>query len=81
MKYIGKINFDNRNYDCREINSKFGCVTVASLGLCNALFDNECRFINEEAEKIDEMVFFYVPNEVLKSEEKSINKYLEDNII
>lgn len=81
MRYLGQINFDNRNYNCREINSKFGCVTVASVGLCNVLFDNECRFVDDKAENIDEMIFFYVPDEILESNEKSINKYLEENII
>jgi hypothetical protein len=81
MNYIGEINFNNRNYNCREISSKFGCVTIASMGLHDALFDNEYRFINDHAEKIDEMIFFYVPDEILECKEKSIKKYLELNVL
>jgi hypothetical protein len=51
------------------------------MSLHEALFDNECRFVNDHAEKIDDMIFFYVPNEIFECEEKSINKYLELNVL
>jgi hypothetical protein len=81
MKSTGKIELNNKKYDYRELNSKFGCVTIASQELNDALFDDDCCFVNDHAEKIDELIFFYVPSDIFSCSEKLINKYLERNLL
>ena len=81
MKSINSVRFNNQIYNYREVNTKFGCVTIASEELNDALFDDDCRFVNDHAEKIDEMIFFYVPPEIFSATEKSISKYLVHNIL
>ena len=81
MESINSIRFNKEIYNYREVNTKFGCVTIASQELNDALLDDDCRFVSVQAEKIDEMIFFYVPPEIFSANEKSISKFLEHNIL
>lgn len=60
MKHGEPITFAGRTYDTRLVTlSNTEEVTVALLQLADALLNDDGEPLNEEAERLDESVFFY----------------------
>ncbi len=69
------VKFKDVEYIIREIElPELGIVLVSTNDLNNALMDNGCDYISEEAKNIDEEIFYFVEkNEILLKDEELIN--------
>lgn len=80
-----QIEFNGISYDCRIVESNDGEeLTIAPLSLYDAIHPNEWGsendgFVNKEAERIDETVFFYIDNDTLKLEDDELIDELKES--
>jgi len=74
------ITFDGVKYPVRLMDSdEFGIVYVGIESMEDAMLDDECDLINEEAEAIDSQIMFYVPDEIIDDEGK-VMSYLNRHL-
>ena len=74
------ITFDGVKYPVRLMDSdEFGIVYIGVESMEDAMLDDECDFINEEAEAIDSQIMFYVPDEIIEDEGK-VMSYLNRHL-
>ena len=74
---LDKFIFQSKEYQCRKINTEYGEFLISSDELEFKIIDDRGKYISEEAKLIDEMIFFYVPTDILFSSETVINDYIE----
>lgn len=76
------ITFNGVKYPVRLVDMKeFGKVYVGVESMEDAIFNDGCDLINEEAETVDSQIFFYVPDEIIEDEGKVIsylNRHLDE---
>ena len=74
------ITFDGVKYPVRLVDlEEFGTVYIGVESMENAMLDDECNLINEEAEAVDSQIIFYVPDEIIEDEGK-VMSYLNRHL-
>ena len=56
-----------------------GYLLVSTETLRDRLYDETGNFVSAQAERIDEVLFTYVPEEIFKLDQKSIFEYVMQN--
>lgn len=57
------ILFEDAWHETRQIFlPKFGHVMIAKVALRDLLLDDDCEYVTDEAEAIDEQIFYFVEN-------------------
>ena len=77
---LDKLLLHSKEYHYREIYTKVGAVLISSDELESNLFDDKGKYVSEEAKYIDEMIYFYVPTNVLFYEETVIQSFLDKTV-
>ena len=79
LEVITLIKFNGREYPTKLLNIPgFGEKLVSIEGLEKTLFDAEGFYVSDEARVIDEKIFFYVPDNIINSNEKSLVELIEE---
>ena len=74
------ITFDGVKYPVRLVDlEEFGTVYIGIESMENAMLDDECELINEEAEVVDSQIMFYVPDEII-DDERNVMSYLNRHL-
>jgi hypothetical protein len=77
---MNTIKFENKEYEVKEITlDEIGSVLIGSESLCKELIPDCKDFKSDEARNIDEHIYFYVSDEILQSDNKSLTEYVERN--
>ncbi len=67
------VEFQNRKYKIREIElPEFGCVFVSTVSLNDAIMGNGSDYVSDEAQKIDEGIYFFVEDDEIELDEKDL---------
>lgn len=76
------ITFNEKEYPARSIDVEdFGEVTIASLKLDEELFDKDGNYVSREALRVDEGIFFYVDEELLKEmSDSALSAYVQESL-
>lgn len=78
------ITLNGNTYKARIINlPNEGAVMIATLALSEALFkDGDCanEYVSDEAEEIDEEIFFYVEENELELPVKELIEIIQENL-
>ena len=70
------INYKNKNYPILEINlPEFGYVTIATDTLKDALLNEDYSYKSEEAQAVDEKIFFFVEEEKINLSVRELREY------
>ena len=80
IEYRETVMFDGKAYNTRSVCIKeFGYETIASETLEEKLL-NDGAYVSEEAQEVDEGIFFYVPDAILNGYTgKELSKYVEQH--
>lgn len=74
------ITFGNKNYYVRSVCLDGYVYLVAEFRLNEVLFNVNGNYINEEARKIDESIFFFVDEQEINFSDKDLIRRLQENI-
>lgn len=73
------IEFNGKKYPTKQVNiPEFGERLVSVESLEESLMDAEGFYVSDKAQVIDEKIFFYVPDDVINEDEKSLVEFIED---
>ena len=75
------IKFNGKEYSTKQVNvPDFGERLISVESLEESLMDAEGFYVSDEAQVIDEKIFFYVPDDVINKDEKAIAKFVDECI-
>ncbi len=76
------IRFNGREYTTRDVRLEEYKVTVkvAPEELDSLLFDEEKGYASREAELIDELIYCFIPEEMMDSPDEEIAQYIYDKV-
>lgn len=77
------VEYEGKKYPCREVHGviEFGDVIVSVESLENQLiYPGSGSPVSREAEKLDEKIFFYVPDDKINLPEDELKAYVEKSI-
>lgn len=75
------IVFEGKEYPAREVKiGDYGNVIVSVVSLNNMLIDQLCVPVSDEAEEIDDGIFFYVEDNEIDLPDEEIEKIVLENI-
>lgn len=67
------IKYNGKEYPSRTIEVPgFGERTISVESLEDALLDADSLYVSDEAQVIDEKIFFYVPDDVIDDDDESL---------
>ena len=73
------IEFDGKEYPTKLLNiPDFGERLVSVESLEKSLFDAEGFYVSDEAQVVDEKIFFYVPDNIIDEDEKTIVEFVDE---
>ncbi len=73
------IKFNGKEYSTKQLHiPDFGERLVSVESLEESLMDAEGFYVSDEAQVIDEKIFFYVPNDIINEDEKTIVEFIEE---
>ncbi len=73
------IEFDGKEYPIRLLDiPNFGKRLVSVESLEESLFDAEGLYVSDEAQVVDEKIFFFVPDNIINEDEKEIVRLIEE---
>lgn len=73
------IKFNGREYPTKLLNIPgFGEKLVSVESLEKSLHNAEGFYVSDEAQVIDEKIFFFVPDDVIDKDEKEIVEFVEE---
>ena len=73
------IKFNGKEYPTKLLNiPDFGEKLVSVESLEETLFDAEGFYVSDEAQVIDEKIFFYVPDDVIHHDKESLIEFIEE---
>lgn len=73
------IEFNGKEYPTKLLNIPgFGERLVSIESLEKTLFDTKGFYVSDEAQVIDEKIFFFVPDDVIDEDEKEIVEFIEE---
>jgi hypothetical protein len=76
------IVFEKSEYPIREIHlSEFGNVIISTLILSRKLLDENSRYVSENAQLVDEKIFYYVEPDQIELPDKKIAKIILSELI
>ncbi|MBO4965885.1 MAG: hypothetical protein J6C81_06440 [Muribaculaceae bacterium] len=84
MEATEYIEYHKANYPLYsiEFNDDLGehneLVSIQSLS--DALFDNDGKYVDHEAEEIDDSIFYYIPDELSGQSIEEIREFIENDI-
>lgn len=69
-----RVEFNGRLYNLRLINfgDDWGVYFVASLQLERLLWDEDCGYTCDEAQAVDELIFYFIPNHHFRLSDKDL---------
>ena len=74
---VKNIKFQNRTFPLRELEfTKYNNVVISTIELNNLLMTNTGGFVSEEAEAIDECIYYYVESNQLSLSDKQLIKLI-----
>jgi len=77
MKTYESISFDKKTYKGRSLDIKgWGHYLIASTSLQKKLLDEDGDYRSEEAQIIDEQIFFFIPLNHYKFSDKELEKQI-----
>lgn len=74
------IKFMGKDYPSVIVSLPFGERKISSIDLNESLMDNEGGYVSEEARLIDEKIFYFVEDEILRFRENEIVKIILSEI-
>jgi len=78
---MNNIEFENNIFPVREVHlSKFGGVFISTNKLNNMLVDMKGNYVSPLAEKIDELIFFFVDDSEIILGEKNLSKIIQNQL-
>jgi hypothetical protein len=79
---MDKIIFDSKEYHIREIDfPETGCVLVSSITLNDVLLNDLGNYVSEEANTIDEQIFYFVEEEMLQLEDSKLIEVIKNQLM
>lgn len=73
------IKFNGKEYPTRQLNiPNFGEKLVSVESLEKSLYDAEGFYVSDEANEVDEKIFFYVPDDVIDDDDESLAEFIEE---
>ena len=66
------IEFEGKVYSSVTVNMPFGERTISTIALNESLMNLDGSYVSEKARLIDENIFYFVPEEVLSTDNYSI---------
>lgn len=73
------IKFDGKEYPTKLLNTPdFGEKLVSVESLEKSLHDAEGFYVSDEANEVDEKIFFYVPDDVIDDDNESLAEFIEE---
>ena len=74
------INFNGKEYRTRDVRLEEYKVTVkvAEEALDGVLFDEEKGYSSREAELLDELIYCFVPEELMDAPDETVAEYIYD---
>ncbi len=71
--------FNGMSFPCREVlfSGKERVSLIATESLENLLLTDESTYVNSEAQKVDDQIFFFVPDNVIHQSPDLIKNYVE----
>lgn len=73
------IKFNGKKYSTKQLNiPDFGERLVSVESLEESLFDTEGFYVSDEAQVVDEKIFFYVPDNIINEDDKAIVEFIEE---
>lgn len=74
---MNTLKFQDREYSLREINlPDIGTVTISTVELNDALLNSRYDYVSEEAQVIDEGIYFFVEEEEIGLEESKLSELI-----
>ena len=75
------IKFNGKEYSAKQLNiPDFGERLVSVESLEQSLHNAEGFYVSDEAQVIDEKILFYVPDDIINEDEKTIVEFVEECI-
>ncbi|MBQ9304437.1 hypothetical protein [Butyrivibrio sp.] len=74
------IEFRSIKYQCRWMDFDKSTVLIAGEDLEGELLGEDDKYVSDDAKEIDEMIFFFVPRNILKTSEITLRTYIEKNV-
>lgn len=79
LEVITLIKFNGKEYPTKLLNiPNFGEMLVSVESLEKSLHNAEGFYVSDEAQVIDEKIFFFVPDDVIDKDEKEIVEFVEE---
>ncbi len=73
------IKFNGKEYSTKQVNiPDFGERLVSVESLEESLFDAEGFYVSDEAQVVDEKIFFFVPDDVIDDDDESLAEFIEE---
>ena len=76
------ITYNGITYPVREIRlAEYEVdVRISTVSLRNALFDADGEYTSRDAGLLDELLFFYVPDDMIHGANEDLEQYINDNL-
>ena len=77
-----KVTFDGKEYKTRDVRLEEYKVTVkvAEEALDGILFDEEKGYSSREAELLDELIYCFVPDELMDAPDEVVAEYIYEKV-
>ena len=73
------IEFNGKEYPTKLLDiPNFGEKLVSVESLEESLHDAEGFYVSDEAQVVDEKIFFYVPDNVIDDDDESLTEFIEE---
>ncbi|RKS00852.1 hypothetical protein [Flavobacterium sp. 102] len=76
------IKFQNKEYKAREIElNELGKILVSTTSLNNALMINGSNYVSNEAENIDERIYYFIEEDEIELNETDLVKLISSQTV
>ena len=79
---VDYVTFNGKDYKTRDVRLEEYKVTVkvAEEALDGVLFDEENGYSSREAELLDELIYCFVPDELMDAPDEAVAEYIYDKV-
>ena len=76
------ITISDKKYPIRELRlTEYEVdVRISDEALYSTVFDEDGNYTSRDAQLIDELIFFYVPDELIEGTDEDIEEYIYDHL-